>query len=164
MYFLGNRENLQCLSLLYQIILSNSSFFPFLNCFNWTLIMWNSIVCCFRWKFAALSTSNKVFVSKSRDTNYKLSSLEQKLESKRVIHRQVLNETEARFCETEGVLEIICSELEGLHKENKELRKLEKDRHMKKVRDMRQAESMRKLEGAIEVTLSLYAVEKEPEV
>ena len=79
-------------------------------------------------KLAELSASNAVLVSQSKATKSQLSYLDEKLESERIIHRQV----ETRFCETESVHKIVRSELDGLHKETKDLRmklKAEKDRH-----------------------------------
>ena len=62
-------------------------------------------------KLAELSASNAVLVSQSEATKSQLSYLEKKLESERVIHRQV----EARFRETESVLKAVRSALDCLH-------------------------------------------------
>ena len=105
-------------------------------------------------KLSKSSASNAVLASQSEATNSQLSSLEiahtetkKKLESERVIHRQervihrqALDEAEAKARETEGtkrklearareiegVLEVVRSDLNGLHEGTKELRKAEK--------------------------------------
>merc|ERR1712238_409013 len=96
----------------------------------------------------------------------------------RVIHRQALDEAEAKSRETEGtkrklearaheiegVLEVVRSELNGLHEGTKELRKVEKDRHMVEMEGMEEAESSRKWKGSSAGTICLSAVEKEPVV
>ena len=119
-------------------------------------------------KLSKASASIAVLVSQSEATNSQLSSSEiahaetkKMLESERVIHRQVLDEAEAKARETEGtkrkleararemegVLEVVRSELNGLHEGTKELRKVEKDKHMVEMvemEEMEETESARK--------------------
>ena len=136
-------------------------------------------------KLSKSSASNAVLVSQSEATKSQLSSLEiahtetkKRLESERVIHRQALDEAEAkareiegikrkleaRAREIEGVLEVVRSDLNGLHEGTKELWKVKKVRYMVEMEEMEETESVPKLKGASAVTLCLSAVEKEPVV
>ena len=94
----------------------------------------------------------------------------------RIIHRQALDEAEAKARETEGtkrklearaheiegVLEVVRSELNGLHEGTKELRKVKEDMHMVEMEKMEEADSARKWKGSSAGTICLSAVEKEP--